>query len=70
MMNKGDDVRVPGTTKKEELRKKAQGAFVQEKSAQHIDPRITEEEVRRKASTAKTTGLRELRLARDAAERK
>ncbi|MFI5012699.1 MAG: hypothetical protein ACHQAY_10145 [Hyphomicrobiales bacterium] len=56
-----------GTANREELRRRAQSAFVQEECLRPGDPRIVREDMRQKASTAKTTGLRELRLARDAA---
>ncbi|SDR43354.1 hypothetical protein SAMN05444161_3925 [Rhizobiales bacterium GAS191] len=59
-----------GATKKDMLRKLAQEAFVQEEPSRPVDPRVVGEEARQAASTAKSSGLRELRLARDAAARK
>jgi hypothetical protein len=60
-------MRASDTTKKEELRKRAQSAFLREEGTQHIDRRIVEDDVRQMANKAKTAGLRELRLARDEA---
>jgi hypothetical protein len=59
-----------GDTKKDRLRKLAQRAFAPEGLSRPTDRRVVEEEARQAASTAKSTGLRELRLARDAAARK
>jgi hypothetical protein len=58
----------PGSTKKDALRKAAEGAFVQGQASRPIDLRAVEERTRQAASTAKSSGLRELRLARDAAK--
>jgi hypothetical protein len=60
-----------GIANREELRKLAQRAFVQQAAPQRpADPRAVEEELRQMAGLAKTAGLRELRLARDAAAHK
>jgi len=65
---RSDGMTASGGTRKEALRKIAQGAFLRVEDARPSNPRAVEEEARQRASTAKTAGLRELRLRRDAAE--
>ena len=52
------------------LTQKAHAHFVADKRAREIDHRIKSEEHRHDEMVAKTTRLRELRLAKEAAERK
>ena len=57
-------------TKQEGLAQKAHAHFVADKRAREIDHRIKSEEYRHDEMVEKTTRLRELRLAKEAAERK
>ena len=57
-------------TKQEDLAHKAHAHFVADIRAREIDHRIKSEEHRHDEMVAKTARLRELRLAKEAAERK
>jgi len=58
-----------GTKLDEMLKRNARKAFLKEERVQQNEQRIVDEEKRQAANAAKTAKLRELRLAKEAAER-
>ena len=56
-------------TKQDEFKRKAQLAFREETTAHQRERPLLEQEVRHEDMLAKTKGLRELRLAREMAQR-
>jgi hypothetical protein len=57
------------STRQQELARKARNAFLKDERERQIDQRIADEAKRQADTAAKTTRLRELRLAKEAAER-
>ena len=57
------------STRQQELARKARNAFLKDERERQIDQRIADEAKRQADTAAKTARLRELRLAKEAAER-
>jgi hypothetical protein len=57
------------STREQEIARRARQAFVKDEQMRRSDAVLAEEDMRRAAASKKTARLRELRLAKEAAER-